>query len=241
MKITEKAGSQTAFHKIRSLEVTGGFLDGMRLDLGDSLNCLIGGRGTGKTSVLELIRWTLDHMPDDMEENARYRSIDRLIQANLGTGQVTVGIETLNGRRYQIRRSYGEDPLVLGDNGDPVEIDIGRGNIFSIEIYSQNQIEEIANDPLFQLKLIDKFVAENIKGVNDQIQTCVRELDANAVDILKLRREITELKEQITELPEVTEKLKAFKIEEGGEEAKALQQESGFKAIREQERRSLGT
>jgi len=211
----------------------------MRLELDEGLNCLIGGRGTGKTSVLELIRWTLGHMPDDREENARYRSIDRLIQANLDTGQVTVEIETLDGLRYHIRRSYGEDPLVLGDHGDPVEIDIGRGNIFSVEIYSQNQIEEIANDPLFQLKLIDKFVAEDVKQVNGQIQPCVRKLDANAGDILKLRREIVELREQITELPEVTEKLKAFKIEEEGEEAKALRQASGFKAVREQERRCL--
>ncbi len=239
MKTTEKVGSQTAFHKIRTLEVTGGFLDGMRLDLADSLNCIIGGRGTGKTSALEIIRWSLDHMPNDVDESARYRGIDRLIQANLGTGQVTVGIETLNGLRYQVRRSYGEAPLVLGDNGNPVEIDIGRGNIFSIEIYSQNQIEEIANDPLFQLKLIDKFEAERIKEINNRVQTCERELDANAVDILKLRRELTELKDQITELPEVTEKLKAFKIAEGGAEAKALQQASEFKAIREQERRCL--
>ena len=50
MKTTEKTGSQTAFHKIRSLEVVGGFLDGMRLAFGESLNCLIGDRGTGKTS-----------------------------------------------------------------------------------------------------------------------------------------------------------------------------------------------
>ena len=237
--MTSTAGSQTAFHKIRSLAVKGGFLDGMDLDFAESLNCLIGGRGTGKTSVLELVRWVLDHMPDEAAEHQRYRSIDRLIQANLGSGQVTAEIETLNGIRYRVRRGYGEPPLVLGDGGEPVEIDIGKGTMFSVEIYSQDQIEEIANDPLFQLKLIDKFVGEKIKEVNKQVQSCIRQLDANAVDILKLRRELMELKEQITELPEVTEKLKAFKIEEGGEEAKALQRESEFKALREQERLSF--
>lgn len=239
MKTAEKTGSQTAFHKIRSLEVVGGFLDGMRLEFGESLNCLIGGRGTGKTTVLELIRWALDQMPDDTEEDVRYRTIDRLIQANLGAGQVTVGIETMDGIRYFVRRTYGEAPLVLGDNNDPVGIDIGRGSIFSLEVYSQNQVEDIANDPLFQLNLIDKFVAKQIKGLDDQVRTCVRELEANADDILKLRRESAELKDQIAELPEVTEKLKAFKIEGAGEEAKAIQKEGGFKAIRDQESRCL--
>lgn len=103
MKTTEKAGSPAAFHKICALEVTGGFLDGMRLEFAQSLNCLIGGRGTGKTSVIELVRWVLDHMPDQAIENQRYRSIDRLIQANLGSGQVTVEIETLNGSKSRGR------------------------------------------------------------------------------------------------------------------------------------------
>ena len=239
MRTTEKAGSQTAFHKIRRLEVTGGFLDGMRIEFGESLNCVIGGRGTGKTTVLELIRWALDQMPDERHESDHYRTIDRLIRANLGAGQVTIEIETMNGLRYSVRRTYGEDSLVLGDNENPVGINIGRGSIFSIEVYSQNQVEDIANDPLFQLKLVDKFVADQIKGLNDQVQTHVRQLEANAADVLKVRGEIAELKDQIAELPEVMEKLKAFKIEEAGEEAKALQKEGGFKAMRDQERRSL--
>src|SRR3989304_3927241 len=71
MKNTEEMPSSANFHKIRSLEVVGGFLDGMQLEFGESLNCLIGGRGTGKTSVVELVRWTLAHMPDETEENAR--------------------------------------------------------------------------------------------------------------------------------------------------------------------------
>lgn len=242
MKNTEETTSPLLpFHKIRSLEVVGGFLDGMCLEFGESLNCLIGGRGTGKTSVLELIRWTLDHMPTQSDGNAHYRIIDRLIQANLGTGQVTVEIETRNGIQYRVQRSYGEEPLVIGDNGEPVEIDIGKGGIFSAEIYSQNQIEEIANDPLFQLTLIDKFVCEKIKKLNGQVQTYLRELDGNAAEIVKLRGEIAGLKEQITELPEVTEKLKAFKIEEGGEKARTLQRETASKALRAQEQRRLET
>jgi len=189
--------------------------------------------------VLELIRWTLDQMPDQAEAAAQYRNINRLVQANLGTGQVNLEIETLNGIRYCVQKSYDSNAIVLNDHNDPVEIDIGRGNIFSVEIYSQNQIEEIADDPLFQLKLIDKFVSEKVKDLNTKILASIRELETNSVEILKLRKDITELKEQITELPEVTEKLKAFKIEESGEEAKILKKEGIFKAVREQERRCL--
>ena len=42
----------TTYHKIRSVEFTGGFLPGVKLDFDENLNCIIGGRGTGKTTVL---------------------------------------------------------------------------------------------------------------------------------------------------------------------------------------------
>ena len=51
---TSDGGSEVAVrahHKIHSMAVSGGFLDSAALDFADGLNCLIGGRGTGKTHV----------------------------------------------------------------------------------------------------------------------------------------------------------------------------------------------
>ena len=48
--------TRNAFHLIRGLQVKGGFLDGVRVAFNDDLNCVIGGRGTGKTTVLEFLR-----------------------------------------------------------------------------------------------------------------------------------------------------------------------------------------
>jgi hypothetical protein len=50
--------AHNAFHLIRSLQVKGGFLDGFRVAFDPNLNCIIG-RGTGKTTVLEILRWTV--------------------------------------------------------------------------------------------------------------------------------------------------------------------------------------
>jgi len=40
-------------HRLKSLAVIGGFLDGQTFELADGINCIIGARGTGKTTVLE--------------------------------------------------------------------------------------------------------------------------------------------------------------------------------------------
>ncbi len=118
--------ASSAFHLIRSLQVKGGFLDGAQVRFDPSLNCIIEGRGTGKTTVLEILRWAL-------------------------TGQ---------------------------------------------------------------------------------IEACVRDLRGNAAEIPKTRAEVTELKERVSLLPEVTERLKTYKLDQGSEEAKALQSASDAKARR---------
>ncbi len=229
----------SAVHLIRSLQVKGGFLDGVRLEFDASLNCIIGGRGTGKTTVLEMLRWALDHMPDPVASSTLARSIDKFVQANLGSGLVEVEIETDSGLSYRVRRSYGGAAMVLGASGETVPIEIGRGTVFSAEVYSHGQIEDIADDPLFQLKLIDKFIAAEVKELAGQVEACVRDLRGNAAEILKAKAEATDLKEKVSQLPEITERLKAYKLDEGSEEGKVLQDASDAKALRDQERRTL--
>lgn len=51
-------------HKIKSIRIDGGFLNGVHIELNDHLNCLIGGSGTGKTTVLKLVNYTLGIMKD---------------------------------------------------------------------------------------------------------------------------------------------------------------------------------
>src|SRR4029077_13157051 len=121
----------------------------------------------------------------------------------------------------------------------PVEIDIGRGTIFSAEGYSQSQIEEIANDPLFPLKLIDKFIADEVKEIEGSLEICVRELGVNGGETLKIRGEVAALKEKVSVLPEITEKLKTYKIEEGDEQGLVLRNAGEEKALRDRERRAL--
>jgi hypothetical protein len=45
--------------QIERIMIEGGFLDGLDLTLSPGLNVLIGGRGTGKTSIIEEIRQSI--------------------------------------------------------------------------------------------------------------------------------------------------------------------------------------
>ena len=231
-------GTKRGYHKLKWLEIVGGFLDGARFEFSDSLNCLIGCRGTGKTTVLEFIRYALADMPEGDDHRALRRSIEGLVRGNLGGGRIQLTIETKDGLQYVIHRTFNEDPQVLTPDGEPTDIALGHGTLFSADIYSQNQIEDIANNPRFQLTLIDTFVEQEIGEIDAALRSLYRDLDTNAAEILRLEREIAELKEGLGELPVVEEKLKAFAKGEG-ENVEKINREHALKALRDREKRAV--
>ena len=228
------ANAESSYHKIKSLEVKGGFLDGLKIEFNDNLNCLIGGRGTGKTTIIEFVRYALNRMPDEDFSEDQYKFIDKLVRNNLGNGQLKLNIETMDGSSYTIEKGIGDETFISDENGQPADISLDKGILFNAEIYSQNEIEDIANDPYYQLNLIDKFIAGDIAEIEKDIKVTTTALDQNALEILLLHKEIDTLKEQMLELPTVTEKLKGIKVE-GSEGAKDIQTGSGLKAIRSKE------
>jgi hypothetical protein len=80
--------------------------NGMKIEFDGSLNCLIGARGTGKTTVLEFIRYAIGAMPTDP---AARRRIEPLIEENLAGGRVQLSIETKDGLSYIISRAAGDE------------------------------------------------------------------------------------------------------------------------------------
>jgi len=48
----------SAKHTMKTIEITGGFLENQKIQFSEKMNCIIGTRGTGKTTVLEFIRFS---------------------------------------------------------------------------------------------------------------------------------------------------------------------------------------
>lgn len=212
-----------SYHRITSLEFDGGFLDGMRFDFHDDLSCIIGGRGTGKTTVLEAIRFALDRLPDSAKYRPRRQHIDSLLQNNVASGAIRARVTTRDGATYEVVRSVNAEPVVADEDGRVVDINIGGDIVFGVDIYSQNEIEDIANDAFFQLQLIDKFVQADVSELESRIATTVRRLDVNARGILERRRVVDDLIEATKELPDIVEKLR--RIEQSDSAPAELQTE----------------
>ena len=221
-------------HRLKSLSVIGGFLDGLSIDFADGLNCLIGHRGTGKTTVLEFIRYALDAFATDDAGQACRRRVESLVRKNLGDGRVRLAIETKDGLEYVVDRTASGEPLVLAAGGQPTDITINSGGIFSADIFSQNEVENIADCPASQLSLIDAFVADEMGELAESIEDVQAKLQANAKAAVPAHAALAKLADELTTLPSVEDRISKL-ADVDGDHAEEMNEAQTHKALRDRE------
>ncbi|MBN2313672.1 MAG: AAA family ATPase [Sedimentisphaerales bacterium] len=230
--------TKTTCHRLKSLSVVGGFLDGLNIDFADGLNCLIGHRGTGKTTVLEFVRYTLDGFPTGEVGQVCRRRVENLIKQNLGDGRIRLTIQTKDGLEYIVDRTTSGNPLVLTADGQPTDITINSGGIFSADIFSQNEVENIADSPESQLALIDTFVAEEMDELETSIAEVHAQLQANAKTMVPSQITLAKLADELTTLKIVEDRIEKL-TDTGDENAGEMNTAQTHKALRDRECRVL--
>jgi hypothetical protein len=115
------------YSRIENMTVRGGYLDEVTIELSDHLNTAIGGRGTGKSTLLECLRYALD--VDHKGAEAR-RQGDQIVKENLGRSSGRVELDIVSaanrGQRYRVVRRYGEPPRVHDSDGNVSTLYPGR-------------------------------------------------------------------------------------------------------------------
>ena len=128
---------------IESIRIEGGTLDGFQQQLRPGLNVLIGGRGTGKSSVIELIMFCLG-APASSDATAK----DALEHALgvLGDGKITIALTDSN-ERVEVSRIAGED---VNDTLTYLPLPL---------VFSQKEIEQVGAQSQSRMRLVDGFLS----------------------------------------------------------------------------------
>lgn len=168
--------------KIRRIEVEEGFLTGLDLSLTDGLNVLVGPRGSGKTSVIELLRFALA-VPGFTRET-HDRAVEHALSV-LGPGQVTVTIES-QGHEFVFQRTAEEErPRVSGEPSDVLPM-----------ILSQGEIERVGLDAQGRLRIIDQFRPAS-PVVTDAEMRILAEIDVVSSDVEDVTRSIAIVEDEL--------------------------------------------
>lgn len=194
---------------ITRIEIRGGFLSDLRLNLSPGLNCIIGGRGTGKSALLEIVRYAFDVAP---KTEMSGRQADSLINYAFPTGShVTVDFRLSGGMTYRVERIAGREPLVY--RADDVEsapstpLDVKPADLLPLQVYGQKEVYEISQDPQFQLNLLDNYVEEALRPFEREEYRILSELRDNSDSILRLNESITSAEQWVTRLGAIKEEL----------------------------------
>ena len=222
----------------------GGFLDKLDINFVDGLCCVIGGRGSGKTTVLEFIRHCLDRVPRSGSPAARQAEerIRGLLAANLGpTGYVELDFESQEGLVYKIRRSAHEPPAITDAAGKPVKPEVlGSSVLVDAAIFSHNQIEDIAQNPAAQRELIDRLSSQSLQALEARLGETSSLLRENAQRIVQLQVRIHNATRNLVDLSSWESKLAAATAALGGDAVSpAFKTAADHKALREQEKAAL--
>jgi hypothetical protein len=186
----------------------GGFLDGTRVHFNNNLNVLVGGRGTGKSTIIESLRYVLALEP--LGEDAR-KAHESVIKQVLKPGtkiSLLVRSHHPSERCYTIERTI-PNPSVVKDETGKVLILAPRDVVRGVEVFGQHEISELTKSPEKLTLLLDRFV-ERDSNTASRKSRLRADLERSRAGIANVQREIKLVDERLAALPSLEETLKRF-------------------------------
>jgi len=193
---------------IKSIEIKNSpFFEDLKIHFSEKMNCIMGGRGTGKSSMLYFLKSALSV---DSQKGKVYD----LLKSNLGMGEIIIEIESEDGSLFRIVKTFNEEPQPYKlPNQDYISIT----RIFDeveCDFYETNQIEEIGRSAVDRLVLIDKKIKNELYELVGLIKKTQIDLDANAQDIKTSNFRINQIRDSLLQYENIEEEIKEFKSSE---------------------------
>ena len=158
------------------------------------MNTFIGIRGSGKSSILELIAYALGKKP---QEDSKYKQ--DLINHILGNnGTVSLFIVDQYGREYQVLRKYGDSSKILSKNG--IDTPPDPSDLLQMKYFGQKDLSQSPNHA--------KELLEQMVHVQNN-QSIAFERNANALS--KVVKQLLDVREAPDNIKKCQERISSLK------------------------------
>lgn len=174
---------------IKQMRCVGGKLDNQNFAPSSELNTLIGIRGSGKSSVLEVLRYALSKEPaqDDKYKNDLVKSV-------LGSGgQVELTIVDKFSNCYMLKRIYGERSTLYDANANVLGIPV-ESVLINPLYFGQKDLALTRKG--YEYELLNKIIGNKVPNIGEEKS---RVQDKLIEDIGKLKT-LTDIPGQIADL-----------------------------------------
>jgi DNA repair ATPase RecN len=182
------------------VHIEGGFLNGQQIHFSPNLNCIIGGRGTGKSTMFEAVRCLSGEA-----------SNSPIVDSEIWPTQLSLFWQDQAGQCHNLLRPIGGTLSNLDD--------LVKGPVtFPIESYGQGETAQISkqahDDPVALLSYLDRFVDIGGPSIEENdardelltLQTEIEKANKNVEAIPQYERELATTQQQLTALEQAKAK-----------------------------------
>lgn len=187
----------------------GGFLGDTSVHFNGNLNVLVGGRGTGKSTMIESMRYALGLEPLGEEARKAHEGVIRHVLRSGTKVSLLVRSHKPSQRCYTIERSIPNPPIVKDEAGEVLTLS-PRDVMPGVEVFGQHEISELTKSREKLTLLLERFVEHDLtlSGRKTKLMLDVERSRGRIVDV---RREMKALDERLAALPGLEETQKRFK------------------------------
>ena len=210
------------YPRIIGMDVSGGLYKDDIFHFNNNLNCIIGGRGAGKSAIIDFIRFALDSPPRTSEF---LREFNQRIVNLLGVGNsvrlcvdsgdgkyiierylLDFATERVSGKEERVTEMFSEEAIYQMIDGQVVEVSKPVWEIFDIEVFGQGEVFELTRRADDQLKLIDEYIGA--EELFQQEKDLIGDLGTNSKEIIGLQEREAALAEKLKARTELKEKIR---------------------------------
>lgn len=189
---------------IKSIEFKGGKLDSKKILLSNELNCLIGIRGSGKSSLIEVIRDSLNLTASDVDRSYKHNLIENLLGSG---GQIILKLQNEFQKEYTIKKILREECNIYNSDGE--YLDIKLDSILKTPLYF-GQKDLSSSDDGFELKLLEKLMGEKNKTHEESINEINYHLKKAIEEYIKFQIDSQKSEDLESDLKGVQHQLEVF-------------------------------
>lgn len=214
---------------IIGVSISGGMLNGMKVGFSPHQNSIIGKNYTGKSALLDCLRFAFNTVPLDTDPHDKFA--DRM-RAFVGEGgEVRVYLRDVQGKTYGISRTFsctrsgrgasakllieGSPEIFLLWNGEFThESGVSVQSVLPLEVYPQGEVVKIKDNARQQMKIVDSLASVELKLkelTTDQIggeSTLLGRLVQNSKDIILQTEHQVELSSATSGIQGLDEEIK---------------------------------
>lgn len=192
---------------VSAIRFEGGLMNGIRVPFSPQMNCLIGIQGSGKSSVLECLRYALDIPFGEKSQDKDYKTALLPYVLKSG-GKVIVEATDRHGTKYEVQRIWNHTPDVYVDGALRPGVAIRETVVCKPLYFGQKDLSAAGKG--FGQDLVEKLVGQSLKTVRAKIVATTVELEKATEALVAVQGDADEMQERDGQLEDVKFRLEQF-------------------------------